>query len=204
MTRPIPINVAVEDELSEWIVRRILCGRPVQYACGRVFRRGGFGYLKKNVNAFCNLAKGCPVLLLTDLDKYACPLELITDWTAHPLPQNFMLRIAVREVESWLLGDRNGFSNFLRLKKSLQITNPENLIDPKEELLKNALKSPLRRIRDALVWRDKRTGKVHQGPDYNGTLGAFVTKQWDVTTASKQCHSLRKLIESLGRLENRI
>jgi hypothetical protein len=203
MTRYIPIHLAVEDELSEWVIRRILNERSVQYAYGRIFRRGGFGYLKKNIDAFCNLAKGSPVLLLTDLDKYSCPPELITDWTAHPLPQNFLLRIAVREVESWLLGDKDGFSNFLRLRKPLQIANPENLCDPKEELLRSALKNPLRQIRDSLVWRDDKTGKVYQGPDYNGTLGTFITNQWDMSSACSQCQSLYRLIDSLERLENR-
>lgn len=204
MMRPIPIYLAVEDELSEWVARRILKEREVEYAIGPVFRRGGFGYLKKNIRSFSNAAKGCPILLLTDLDKYSCPPELVTNWTAHPLHQNLILRVAVREVESWLLGDGNGLSAFLRLKKSVSIPNPENLSDPKEALLRHALKCPTRQIRDALVWRDVRTGKVYQGPDYNGTLGSFVMNQWDISSACSQCHSLDRFLAALQRLEDRI
>ena len=204
MMRPIPIYLAVEDELSEWVARRILKERQVEYAIGPVFRRGGFGYLKKNIGSFSNAAKGCPILLLTDLDKYSCPPELVTDWTAHPFHQNLLLRVAVREVESWLLGDGNGVSALLRLKKSVSIPNPENLSEPKEELLRHALKCPTRQIRDALVWCDDRTGKVYQGPDYNGTLGPFVMNQWDISSACSRCHSLNRVFAALQHLEDRI
>jgi hypothetical protein len=203
MMRPIPIYLAVEDELSEWVARRILKERAVKYAIGPVYRPGGFGYLKKNIRSFSNAAKGCPFLLLTDLDKYSCPPELVTDWTEHPLHQNLLLRVAVREVESWLLGDGNGLSAFMRLKRSVSIPNPENLSDPKEELLRRALKCPTRQIRDALVWRDDRTGKVYQGPDYNGTLGRFVTNQWDISSACSRCQSLERLFAALQSLEDR-
>jgi hypothetical protein len=202
MTRPIPIYLAVEDELSEWVARRILKERHVHYAYGRSLRRGDFGYLKKNVGAFSNLAKGCPVLLLTDLDKYSCPPELIADWTAHPLHPNLLFRVAVHEVESWLLGDGNGLADFLRLKKPLALGDPESLSDPKEVLLRHALKCPSRQIRDALVWRDDRTGKVYQGPDYNGTLSRFVTAHWDVSSARGKCRSLGRLFGALQRLED--
>ncbi|MBN1566877.1 MAG: DUF4276 family protein [Acidobacteria bacterium] len=204
MMRPIPIYLAVEDELSEWVARRILKEREVEYVIGPVFRRGGFGYLKKNIRSFSNAAKGCPILLLTDLDKYPCPPELVTDWTVHPLHQNLLLRVAVREVESWLLGDGNGLSAFMRLKRSVSIPNPENLSNPKEELLRHALKSPSRQIRDALVWRDERTERVYQGPDYNGTLGRFVANQWDIPSACSRCNSLERLFTALQRLEDRL
>jgi hypothetical protein len=201
MTRSIPIYLAVEDELSEWVARRILKERSGRYADGPALRRGGFGYLRRNIRAFNNMAKGCPVFLLTDLDKYSCPPELITNWIAHPLHQNLLFRVAVREVESWLLGDGDGLSNFLRLKKPIKIANPEDLSDPKEELLKHAQKSPTRQIRDALVWRDDKSGRLYQGPDYNGTLGKFVIGHWDVVSARGHCPSLDRLFAALQRLE---
>lgn len=77
MTRPIPIYLAVEDELSEWVIRRVLKERRADYAIGAAFGCRGFGYLKKRAKAFNNAAKGCRFLLLTDLDYYACPPELI-------------------------------------------------------------------------------------------------------------------------------
>jgi len=207
MMRPIPIYLAVEDELSEWVVRRVLEERwkeqRVKYAIGPVFRRGGFGYLRKNIGPFSNVAKGCPVLLLTDLDRYRCPPDLITDWIAHPLHQNLLFRVAVREVESWILGDGSGLSEFMRLKKAFLIPNPESLKNPKEELLKLALRCPMRQIRDALAWCENSTGRISQGPDYNGTLGRFVMNDWNISSARSKCHSLERLFAALQSLEGR-
>ena len=60
MKTPIPIHLAVEDDLSESILRRVLRERPADYAVGPVFKRGGFGFLKKQSPAFNNMAKACP------------------------------------------------------------------------------------------------------------------------------------------------
>ena len=82
MRAPIPIYLAVEDELSEWVARRALSTRPAGYAVGAVYSQGGYGYLKKQAPAFNNAAKGCPFLLLADLDRSPCPPQLIEDWLA--------------------------------------------------------------------------------------------------------------------------
>jgi hypothetical protein len=102
VSHPIPIHLAVEDELSEWVLRRIIASRPTNYSIGAVFGKGGFGYLKRQVRAFNNAAKRCPFLLLTDLDQTDCPPQLIADWLDVPRQLDFLLRVAVREVESWL------------------------------------------------------------------------------------------------------
>lgn len=196
----IPINLAVEDELSEWVARRALAQHR-RYAIGTVFRRGGFGYLKKQAHAFNNAAKGCPFLLLTDLDQHACPPELIGAWLTRPQHDHFLLRVAVREIEGWLLGDASGLGAFLGLRKSLAIPDPEALTDPKQELLRAALRCPRRLTRDALVWRDEESGRLLQGPDYNGTLARFVSGSWDINVARRKCRSLDKLLAALARLE---
>ena len=100
MREPIPIHLAVEDELSEAVLREILkqSGRP--FVVGAVYRRGGFGYLRANVRGFNNGAKGIPFFLLTDLDKNECAPMLIQEWLTVPLHPNLIFRVAVREVEA--------------------------------------------------------------------------------------------------------
>jgi hypothetical protein len=201
MKPPIPIYLAVEDELSEWVARRALALRSRRFAVGPVFGRAGLGYLKKQVGAFNNAAKGCPFLLLTDLDRYTCPPELIGEWLRAPRHRHFLLRVAVREVESWLLGDASRLGKFLRLRSPLSVPDPESLADPKQTLLGAAMKCPSRLMREALVWRDEQSGRLFQGPDYNGTLARFVNGQWDVATASRRCRSLEGFLAALSRLE---
>lgn len=202
MKAPIPIYLAVEDDLSEWVARRALSTRPSDYAIGAVFSRSGFGYLKKQAPAFNNAAKGCPFLLLTDLDRCPCPPQLIEEWLGRPKHPHLLLRVAVREVESWLLGDPKGFSSFLGLRAPFDLDNPETLDDPKQELLKLAIKSPRRTIREALTWKDEATGRLSQGPDYNAPLATFVTHEWDIEVARKKCRSLDRLFLALERIES--
>lgn len=46
---PIPIDVAVEDPLSEAIAKRLLTHTASGFAVGTTYRRGGFGYLRKTI-----------------------------------------------------------------------------------------------------------------------------------------------------------
>lgn len=199
---PIPINLAVEDELSEGVVRRILLSRPVTYAIGPVFGQQGSGYLRKRAAAFQNAARACPFLLLTDLDQYPCPTALIEEWLDRPRHPRFLLRVAVREVESWLLGDAPGVRAFLGLRKTAVPCEPEQLADPKQELLKLVLSSPRRPIREALAWKDELSGRLCQGPDYNATLARFVARDWNLAGARKACPSLNRMVVALERIES--
>ena len=201
MRQPIPIYLAVEDELSEWVARRALAVQGRRFAVGPVFGRTGVGYLKKQAGAFNHAAKGCPFLLLTDLDRYPCPPELIAEWLPMPKHNHLLLRVAVREVESWLLGDAVGLGRFLKLRSPLSVPDPESLANPKQTLLGAAEKSPSRLMREALLWRDERSGRLSQGPDYNGTLARFVSCHWDVAAARLKCRSLKGLFAALTRLE---
>ena len=202
MTAAVHIRMAVEDALSETVLRRALADRPVRYEIGAVYSRGGFGYLRKQAGAFNNAAKAGPFLLLTDLDQHSCPPELVTTWlSGKPKHDFFLFRVAVREVESWLLGDMVRLKSFLHLSNTSAMPAPETLPDPKQELLRLALRSRVRRMREGLVWRDESSGRLSQGPDYNGTLAHFVAKQWDISTARRACPSLERLFAALQGLE---
>lgn len=192
----------MEDNLSERVLRRLLHERPVPFAVGPVRGRGGFGYLKKQAPAFNNLAKHCPVLMLTDLDRHPCAPGLLGDWLKKPSEKhpNFLLRVAVREVEAWILASDAALGRFLGLRKSPEFPSPENLNDPKHCLLALAEKAPRRDLRDAIVRRDSPV-RLRQGPAYNSTLGEFVERQWDTETAAVKCPSLRGLLKALSRLE---
>jgi hypothetical protein len=202
VTAVIPIRLAVEDILSESVLRRVLAGRPVQYEIGAVYRRGGFGYLKRQSPGFNTAAKVSPFLLLTDLDRYECPPLLVRDWLGHSPHPHFLFRVAVREVESWLLAETDALAKYLGLRRSEKIGQPETIADPKEALLRLALQARSRIMRDALVWQDKGSGQLYQGPDYNGVLTEFVMKHWNAIRAHKQCPSLKRLLIALARLEN--
>ena len=199
MNPPIPIHLAVEDDLSESLLRRVLKDRRA-YAVGPVFKRNGFGYLRKNTTAFNNMARVSPVLLLTDLDRQECAPGLIREWLPCPRHSDFLFRVAVREIEAWVLAADKPFAGFLGIRKAISYPRPEELPDPKLELLKLAANWAKRDIRDGLVRRDP-AGNLKQGPAYNSTLAAFIDSGWDPAVAAGKCSSFQKLLTALATLE---
>lgn len=197
----IPISLAIEDDLSEAVLRKILNEREIVYHVGLVFKKNGFGYLKKSCSAFNNMAKASPVLLLTDLDQNPCPPALIDDWLSQPRHPRFLFRIAIHEVEAWLLAHDKALQKFLGLRRNLHYPTPEILLDPKAELLKIAVLSPRREIREDLTRRDY-GGNLKQGPAYNSTLTAFVNSLSSFAAVADKCSSLCRLLKSLQALED--
>ena len=188
MNDVIPINLAVEDSLSEIVLRVVLQQSGRHYAVGTCFRHYGFGYLRKRVNGFNNAAQGTPFLVLTDLDQTECPPLLIKEWFSAPIHNNLLFRIAVREVEAWLLAHRSAFAAFLGIRETLIPNNPDELIDPKRVLIELTAKSRKRGLRDAIIPTVGSTARI--GPDYNGQLISYVMNNWKVEKAINHSPSL--------------
>jgi hypothetical protein len=193
---PVPINLAVEDPLSEVVLRRLLAHSRQDFAVGAVYMRNGFGYLRKNIAGWNSAAKGRPFLLLTDLDASECPASLLQTWLSVPKNDNLLFRVAVREVESWLLADAEGIATFLAVKPATVPANPESLPDPKRILVELAARSRKKDLREDIAPRKGSTAK--QGPDYNPCLSRFVFDHWNVDVAAAHADSLRRTIERLA------
>lgn len=192
---PIPINLAVEDPLSDAVARKILSSSSGIYEVGVTYSRGGFGYLKSKLEGFNNAAKGTPFFVLTDLDVEECAPKLRAQWLPNGNHPNLVFRIAVREVESWLLADLKNFSAFLGIKTSAMRRSIETIKDPKDFLIRLASKSPRREIRADIV--PPRNSARKQGPNYNGRLIEFVEKKWNPIQASRLSDSLDRAIKRL-------
>ena len=190
----IPITLAVEDDLSEITLRRIFNASRKSYAAKCIYRRQGFGYLKKNITAFNNAAKGCPWLVLTDLDQAECPPLLAADWFGHlPKQQNLIFQVAVREVEAWLLADSKAFAHFARIRVGLIPQEVESIPEPKAFLIDLIRRSKRRVIREAIVPPPGRT----QGPGYNACLAEYVNQYWNPANAKLRSPSLDRLVRLL-------
>jgi hypothetical protein len=192
---PIPVNLAIEDELSESVLRTLLNYVDREYFVGTAYGRQGFGYLRKTAVGWNVGAKGTPFVLLTDLDDYVCPSALIQEWLNVPLHPNLIFRVAVREVEAWLLADRINIARFLSVAQARVPLNCDDLADPKRELIQLARKSRSRDMRERIAPRIDSTAQ--QGPDYNGCLTAFVKSEWDIQTACNASPSLARAVQRL-------
>ena len=178
---PIPINLAIEDELSESVLRTVLEFVDRGYFVGTAYGRQGFGYLRKTALGWNAGAKGIPFVLLADLDNHACAPALIRDWLDVPVHPNLIFRVAIREVEAWLLADRINFAKFLVVSQAKIPLTCDDLADPKREVVQLARVSRSRDIRERIAPRAGSTAQ--QGPDYNGCLVTFVKTVWDVQAA---------------------
>jgi chorismate mutase len=120
---------------------------------------------------------------------------MIRDWLPVARNHNLIFRIAVREVESWLLADRIGFAKFLGIARDKLPKNPDDLIDPKAHLINLTRISRKRDLREDILPRIRSTAK--QGPAYNERLVSFVRDAWNPSKASEYSPSLGRTLKAL-------
>ncbi len=193
----IPINLVYEDQISEFVMAKLVeC--TGKYRIDKTYSEGGFGYIKRNLNGFNNASKGCPFFILTDLDTGDCAPSLIKSWLKVPAQPNLIFRVAVREIEAWLLADIEGFSEFAGLSIANFPKNPEELADPKLILLNLIRKCRKRAIKEDILPRDEFAAT---GPNYNGRLAEYVTFFWNIQRACKRSGSLQKAVHHLNRFQ---
>jgi len=196
--------IATEDRLSEALAEYIVIatGHTVATKIPKDRRRhGGFGYLKTRLPDFIRSCHGgLSFLLLTDLDTSPCPPQLIDDWLGvTPKPVSLLLRVAVREVEAWVLSDRSRFAAWLGIAETEVPVNPEACRDPKADLLNLAMKSKKRDLKEGLLPNKGAPSPI--GMEYNDLLCDFVKSEWRLDEAVKIAPSLARAIQRLQEFE---
>jgi hypothetical protein len=194
----INVTIAVEDILSEAALRKILNQSNPNYRVSLCLSKGGNSYLRSKAAAFNQSARGSPFILLTDQDtRDECPVNKIGIWLNGQQPHpNLLFRVAVMEIESWLLADRESFSEFFRVPVARLPEATDEIDNPKEFLVSLARSSTSNAIREDLVPRPRSTAAV--GPNYNGRLLDYITNRWKVLTACSHSRSLQRTLERLA------
>jgi hypothetical protein len=128
------------------------------------------------------------VAVLTDLDQANCLVKFRDQWLVGEPPQNLLLRIAVREVESWVLADHVAMRTLIGPKGVLPAA-PDELADPKQSLLRLVKSAPKQIRADLLKTID---GSLTQGLGYNARLSAWVNSEWNPQRASDRSPSLAR------------
>jgi len=185
-----PLTLATEDALSEALAERILADHP-SILIGSKVRRGGNGYLRSRMQAWREIARHAPILVLTDLDNtFACPPALLADWFGSlSRPAGLLLRVAVREVEAWLLADHDAMTALIGKHVAGRLPEaPDALSDPKAFLLDLAARAP-RNVR--LDLRAEAGSTARQGLGYNSRLVDLVRREWQPARAAERSPSLR-------------
>ena len=194
------ITLAVEDVLSERVILRMLAQVRGDLTISVRLGFKGNTYLRNIARGLNKAAKGSRFILLTDLDNAeSCPVTIITKWLGgderHP---NLLFRVAVVEVEGWLLADRKAIAKFLGVPVAKLPENSDSIANPKQFLINLARSSNRSNIRDDLIPKASGTAKV--GPNYNGRLAEFIEDNWSCRRARDHSDSLKRAIRRLEGL----
>jgi len=191
-----PVSVAVEGMVDEVVVCHLL--GYVGLVCGRVYVRSGKGALLQRLRSYNQAARFAPWLVVVDLDQDAeCAPPFVRTVLPNPAP-NLQLRVAVRAIESWLLGDPERLATFLSIGIRRIPTDPDAEADPKTTLINLARQSRRRAIREDMVPREESGSRV--GPGYAGRLIEFITSTdlgWRPEVAIRHSDSLQRCVRAL-------
>jgi hypothetical protein len=194
------ITLAVEDYLSEIVARKLLEQIDPAYRISQCLCKGGQGYLKSRIHSFNQAAEFIPFFVLTDQDR-GCPPMKISNWLTQKISKNFLFRIAVMEIESWVMADREGFAKFISISIDHIPQRTDDLEDPKRYLLSLVSRSRSGRLRADIIPSRGSTATV--GPDYNNRLSQFIQNHWNVFEAQKNSESLRRAVLRIKEFKNR-
>jgi len=195
----IRIRVIGEDVLHEEVVKRIIRQFPAKYEVVGYDCRGGMGRISDSITAINRVARSFPHLVIVDLDQRVCAGGLINEWLNGYQEHNLILRVAVREVEAWLLADNRSISEFLGVSRAIIPGDVEAILDPKQTLINIARKSRFRKIREGIVPQIGTTATI--GREYNGLLSAFIEAKWDPSVAKENSLSLEKAISAISSFQ---
>jgi len=168
---------------------------------GQVYGKNGKASVKESIRGYNHSARHRPWIVLVDLDHDAdCAPELCAKWLPDRAPK-MCFRVAVREVEAWLLADREPLAAFLSVPMNRFPANPESEHDPKQVLVSLAAGSRRKRIREDIAPRPGSGRSV--GPAYTSCLIEFVSTPhsgWRPEVAGKRSDSLRRCVLSLQNM----
>lgn len=178
------LTVVVEGTTDEPVARAL--AEDAGFQDVRVISMDGKGNIDRDLPRFAQAARATPWLVLRDLDRDApCAprfldrLNLTSPWLC--------MRLAVRELESWLLADADGIASFLGIAHRQVPTAPDALQDPKATLIQLARKGK-RKIRDGMAPGPRATRAI--GPLYESYVIELAAQHWNLDRAARRSESL--------------
>ena len=188
-------DALVEGPTDEAVARKLLAGTG--HSFGTCYGRRGCTFIRDKIGGYSQRARfGAPLLAMVDFMDfgYECPPSL-AGALVPSRPDLLVLSVVVRELESWILADRQGIAEFLNVSIALVPDNPESLPDPKQALINLARRCRKRAIRDALLPEAGISATV--GPGYAVEIQRFVAQSWDLARARAASLSLDRCLKRL-------
>ena len=195
MARSLEVALVVEDVLSLVVMEKVMAHTQRGYTVIRPMVERGVDNIRTSIPKYRTASHALAHIVLADLDKAPCAPALRQQWGVATLPDAMLFRVAIREVEAWVLADRAGFASFAGIPQSKVPQTPEALADPKQALINLVRQSRNRRLVAELV--PAQGTSMSKGPLYNERLGQFVREKWDVAAAMHAAPSLQRSVDRL-------
>ncbi len=190
------VFAAVEGMLDEVVLRRLLADIGVEPVA--IYGKQGKQRLRERIADYNNAARNGRWIVLVDLDSDEdCAPLLCRHWLTRPAPGMY-LRVAVREIESWLLADRVALSRFLGVPLARVPLIPDEELDPKRTIVDLARASRYGAISEDMVPRPGAGRDV--GPAYTSRLAEFASAIWHPTEAAQNSDSLARCLRRLTEM----
>ncbi|MGH9798836.1 MAG: hypothetical protein ACRD82_00585 [Blastocatellia bacterium] len=190
--------VVVEGSLEVPAVRKILGTLKLPVEDIRIINKGGCSKFWQDAPKYNQAAASVgPILGITDLDQHPCPSGLIKKYLKRGKHPQFILRIAKRELESWLLADSESLAKFFDISADLFPPNPDNESDPKRTLVNLARRSTRTSLREDIV--PDRYSKATVGKGYTPRISEFIELKWHPLKAQNKSESLRRAIAAIRK-----
>lgn len=193
------VDLVVEDRVSEAVARRILLSKNIPIGTARGFH--GKGYIDSKHSSYYNASRNVPYqhyLVIRDLDTSDCVKKLLAR-ISPGRSKKFIFRVAIKEIETWLIADSDNFAEYLGVHKSRLQIDPESIEDPKRFIVNLAAGSRKREIRRAL--RSDGSGGISYGSGFNSTMIEFVQAKWDFDSAASKSESLFRALAAIDELK---
>lgn len=192
------VQAAVEGVTDVAVAKRIV--GHVGGQVSKIHVKNGKSNLRKNIRGYNNAARREPWIVLVDLDtEEDCPAALRDKWLSEPAPY-LCFRIAVREVEAWLLADAESLARYLEVPQSLVPRDPEGRADPKGDMVALARRSSRKKVREGMAPAPGSASNRRVGPAYSLRIDEYVDTFWRPGVAAQHSDSLRRAIACLRRL----
>jgi hypothetical protein len=160
---------------------------------------GGKAEIDRLIPKYADAARfGIPRLVLRDLDHDApCAGALVARLLAERADK-LCLRIAIREIESWLMADIDAFVDAIPVRRSDIPRNTDHIADPKRLILDAVRRNGGKTLQRRLLSRD--AYQAFEGPEYTTFMQQFAMTHWSAGRAIGGGRSA-SLTRSAARIE---
>ncbi|MBZ0315981.1 MAG: hypothetical protein K8L91_06150 [Anaerolineae bacterium] len=195
----VKISGAVEGLIDREVLQKLII--QMEAEPGDIYDYHGKTKLISKINGHNYAAEYTPWIILIDLDNDA---SCAPSFVASHLPNQASLmcfRVAVHEIESWLMADTEHLAKFLKVSVGKIPTNPDIVSDPKRVIVDLAQHSNSRDIREDIVPKPK-SGR-QTGPAYASRMIEFLNHPkyaWRPDIAAKNSDSLARCLRCLKNL----